>query len=226
MRITDFRPRQSKEAAQIAAAAFADDPLWSHTLPDPERRRLPHLIMLRAMLHNVQPPHAARVALQDGRIIGFALWTTASPDDPYGPAGYTPRVDRRLRRANRTLCRRAGSDWPRLAALYTTLAQSYPNEPGWFLGTLAVHPDHQGVGVGSALLGDGLAQADLDCQPVSLQASTPENVEFYERHGFEVTRTFAELYPDAPSLWNMRRPGSAPGATLDAPSGRRDARPS
>ena len=84
MRITDFRPRQSKEAAQIAAAAFADDPLWTHTLPDPERRRLPHLIMLGTALRRIGPPQVARVALDGDRIIGFSSWTAAGSDDLLG----------------------------------------------------------------------------------------------------------------------------------------------
>ncbi|MFD6445840.1 GNAT family N-acetyltransferase [Promicromonospora sp. NPDC060204] len=225
MRITDFRPRQSGEAAEVAADAFADDPLWTHTVPDAGRRRLPHLIMLRAGLRILRPPQAARVALDDGRIIGLATWTTAGTEDPYDPFAPTQRVDPRLTRATRTLVRRAGADWPRLSALYATLAQSYPNEPGWFLGTLVVLPERQGTGVGSALLRDGLAQADAAGQPVSLQTSTTQNVEFYKRYGFEVTRTFAELYPGSPPLWNLRRPASAQ-VTTHAPSVPRGATPS
>jgi GNAT superfamily N-acetyltransferase len=224
VRITDFRQRQSKEAAQIAAAAFADDPLWSHTLPDPERRRLPHLIMLGTALRRIGPPQIARVALEGDRVIGFASWTTAGSDDPYDPFDPTRPVDPHMARATRKLVRRAASDWPRLTALYATLAQSYPNDPGWFLGVLAVHPDHQRTGVGTALLRDGLDRADLDNQSVSLQTSTPGNVDFYRRHGFEVTRTFAELYPGSPPLWTMRRP-TAPNAT-GAPSEPGGARPS
>lgn len=223
MRITDFRPRQSKEAAEVAADGFADDPLWTHTVPDPGRRRLPHLVLLRAGLRILRPPQAARVALHDDRIIGLALWTTAGSADPYAPYDPTVRADPRLTRATRSLARRAGSDWPRLSALYTTLAQSYPNDPGWFLDTLVVRPERRGTGVGSALLRDGLAQADLDGRPVSLQTSSSENVEFYRRHGFEVTRTFAELYPGSPPLWNMRRP--AAGVT-PRPSAPGDATPS
>lgn len=197
-------------AAQTAAAAFADDPLWSHTVPDPERRRLPHLIMLGTALRRTGPPLVVRAAMDGDRMIGFSFWTTAGTDDPHDPFDASRPVDPHMARATRKLLRRAPSDWPRLSALYATLAQSYPNDPGWFLGTLVVHPEHQGTGVGSALLRDGLDQADADEQPVSLQTSTPRNIEFYRRHGFEVTRTFAELYPGSPPLWNMRRPAAPP----------------
>ncbi|MEV0894747.1 GNAT family N-acetyltransferase [Promicromonospora sp. NPDC050262] len=225
MRITDFRPRQSREAAEVAADGFADDPLWTYTVPDVGRRRLPHLILLRTALHILRPPQAARVAVHDGRIIGLATWTTAGAEDPYDPFAPTQRVDPRLTRATRTLVRRTSTDWPRLSALYATLAQSYPNDPGWFLGTLVVRPDRRGTGVGSALLRDGLARADAAGQPVSLQTSSTRNVEFYRRHGFEVTRTFAELYPGSPPLWNLRRPVSAQ-VTADVPSAPRGATPS
>ncbi len=223
MRITDFRPRQSKEAAEVSADGFADDPLWTYTVPDAGRRRLPHLIMLRTGLRILRPPQVARVALDDDRIIGLATWTTAGATDPYDPFAPTERADPRLTRATRSLFRHAASDWPRLSALYATLAQSYPNEPGWFLGTLVVRPERRGTGVGSALLRDGLAQADAAGQPVSLQTSSTENVEFYRRYGFEVTRTFAELYPGSPPLWNMRR--AAPDVTA-VPTAPRGATPS
>ncbi|WP_454859298.1 GNAT family N-acetyltransferase [Promicromonospora soli] len=188
MRITNFKPRQSKEAAAVAAAAFADDPIWSHAVPDAQRRHLPHTILLRAQLRTIRPSDDARVAEHEGRIVGLAFWCNVWDGEPYD----LPNA--RRFRAQRRLARSVGDDWPALAKLYISVGRSIPHDVEWFLATLVVHPDHQGTGIGSALLRDGLAQADRRGHPITLQASTPENVRFYERHGFEVIEALDELY--------------------------------
>jgi GNAT superfamily N-acetyltransferase len=204
--ISTLRPRQSKEAAAVAAAAFADDPIWQHAVAHPRRRRYPHTILLRASLRWTRSEQMARVARSDGRIIGLASW---SLDGTIKLHESPEAVDPRHLRAWRTLFRRLGRDRFQVSAMFTALTESNPYDEGWFLGTLVVLPEHQGSGVGSALLRDGLAEADRHGQPVTLQTSTPENVRFYERHGFEVTEMLDELFPGAPPLWTLRRPVSA-----------------
>ena len=104
--ITDFRPRQSKEAARLVVDALADDPLAVYAVPDTERRRLPHLIHFRASLRMIMPAQAARVAVQDGRIIGLAFWGNVMANETYDP------IDPRLARATGRLERRIGDAWP------------------------------------------------------------------------------------------------------------------
>lgn len=53
----------------------------------------------------------------------------------------------------------------------------------WFLG---LSPDHQGKGYGSALLSKLLLLAGKEKLPVYLETSTPENLPFYKRHGFNI----------------------------------------
>ncbi|WP_051433020.1 GNAT family N-acetyltransferase [Promicromonospora kroppenstedtii] len=205
MRITNFKPRQSKQAAAVAAAAFADDPIWSHVVPDPQRRHLPHTILLRAQLRTIAPSDDARLAEHEGRIVGLAFWSNVWDGEPHD------LPDGRRFRAMRRLARSVGDDWPRLSNMYISIGRSIPRDVEWFLATLVVHPEHQGAGIGSALLRDGLKQADRRGHTVILQTSTPENVRFYERHGFEVIEALDELYRGAPPLWTMRRPSTAVG---------------
>lgn len=83
------------------------------------------------------------------------------------------------------------------------MAPHVPDEPHWYLGVLAVHPDHHRRGIGSALIAPGLARADDDGVPAFLETATTDNVRLYERHGFVVT---AELQlPDGPAVWFMTR---------------------
>jgi GNAT superfamily N-acetyltransferase len=203
--ISALGSRQSKEAAAVAAAAFADDPIWGHVVAHPRRRRYPHTILLRASLRWPRPEQLTRVARHDGRIIGLASWSVdgtiklhESPDV----------IDPRHLRAARALMRRLGRDRFQASAMLTALVESNPYNEGWFLGTLVVHPEHQGKGVGSALLRGCLTAADQEGQPVTLQTSTTDNVRFYQRHGFEVTEMLDELYPGAPPLWTLRRPAA------------------
>lgn len=205
VRIINFKPRQSKAAAAVAAAAFADDPIWSHVIPDAQRRHLPHTILLRAQLRTIAPSDDARLAVHEGRIVGLAFWSNVWDDDSY------ELPNARRFRATRRLARSVGDDWPRLSNMYISIGRSIPHDVEWFLATLAVHPEHQGTGIGSALLRDGLAQADRRGYPITVQASTPENVRFYERHGFEVIEALDELYRGAPPFWTMRRPSTAVG---------------
>ncbi|MGW2091509.1 hypothetical protein [Promicromonospora sukumoe] len=200
MRITDFRPRQSKEAARLVAEVLADELLSIYMVPDAKRRALPTLIHFREALRLITPAQAARVAVQDGRIIGLALWENVIAHETYNP------IDPRLARVTGKLHRRMGDAWPHLVTVHTALRPVLEGETGWLLNTLAVHPDHQNIGIEDALMRDGLSEADLDGETVSALASTSEEVESLRQHGFEITETIDELLPGAPTLWKLRRP--------------------
>jgi ribosomal protein S18 acetylase RimI-like enzyme len=77
-------------------------------------------------------------------------------------------------------------------------------EPHWYLMVLGVDPDLQGQGVGSALVAEGLAQADRAGVPCYLETSERRNLRFYERHGFEILQE-ASLGKGGPPAWAMRR---------------------
>ena len=53
--------------------------------------------------------------------------------------------------------------------------------------TLAVTPDHQGKGIGSALLKDWLGAAQADIAYLEVAADNTAAITLYERAGFEVT---------------------------------------
>ena len=100
-----------------------------------------------------------------------------------------------------TVC--SAQDLTRLGIVGDTFDPAHPTEPHWYLGTIAVVPEHQHTGRGSALLEHCLALVDATGMPAYLESSNPENVAFYTRFGFEVV---AELPlgadgPVVPAMW-------------------------
>lgn len=71
----------------------------------------------------------------------------------------------------------------------------HPEEPHWYLYTLAVSPNVQGRGIGSQLLTHGLARADESGFGSYLEATSPGSQRLYERHGFAVKQEIPT--PDA-----------------------------
>jgi GNAT superfamily N-acetyltransferase len=86
-----------------------------------------------------------------------------------------------------------------------------PGDDHWYLALLGTHPDHQGRGVGSAVLEPVLQRCDLDGAGAYLESSKPENVPFYERHGFRVTDVITPGgSPPMTLMWRDPQPTGAP----------------
>jgi len=81
---------------------------------------------------------------------------------------------------------------------------SHPSEPHYYLHAIGAHLDHQGEGIGSALLKTGLADVDAAHMPAYLESSNVRNNPLYERYGFEIMSE--QTLPDGgPSFWPMWR---------------------
>ena len=73
-----------------------------------------------------------------------------------------------------------------LLATFEKMEQSHPREPHWYLPQIGVDPSAQGTGLGAALMRHALARCDREQALAYLEASKPDNIPFYQRHGFEV----------------------------------------
>jgi ribosomal protein S18 acetylase RimI-like enzyme len=78
----------------------------------------------------------------------------------------------------------------------------------WYLFIIGVDPPRQGQGVGSALMSPVLAKADDSRLPCYLETDKPEDVVFYQKHGFEVL-VKDKFAKDGPDFWTMKRPARA-----------------
>jgi ribosomal protein S18 acetylase RimI-like enzyme len=190
------RAKSEDEQSVIAvlARAFDADPVANYLLrQDAGRARGFELCFGAFFRHMCLPHHEVWVA--EGAL-GTALWT---------PPGCWEVSLRRAVSMGPALVRAVGITRIVSAARAAGRAQDHhPREPHFYLFALGVDPAHQGRGVGSALLGAGLARCDEQGAAAYLEASTPESARLYERHGF---RSKGELLiaPDAPPIWPMWR---------------------
>lgn len=92
----------------------------------------------------------------------------------------------------------------RYRAFWDWLEAHIPDEPHWMLDMVAVHPAHQGLGVGTALIRHGLAFADRDGVPAFLETGNPRNVPYYERLGFRIAQE-GDAPDGGPHVWFMLR---------------------
>ena len=187
-------PPTAEPAIATLVLAFDADPVIRWTFPGQDRY-LRYFPVLAAQLGG--PAFQARSVDRTEDGAGAALWVP--PDSPQDDEALVSLLVRSV-------------DPERHAVAFAFLEQvgeHHPTEPHWYLPFIGVDPVHQGRGIGSTLLRDGLARADDDGLPCYLEASSPRNRALYERHGFVV---IGEIQAgDSPPLWPMRRePQGAP----------------
>ena len=74
-------------------------------------------------------------------------------------------------------------------AVFEQMGNYHPSEPHWYLPLIGVEPTQQRQGYGSALMKHALLSCDRDNKLAYLESSNPDNIPFYERHGFELLGT-------------------------------------
>lgn len=172
----------------VLATAFADDPVVRWLLPRTRRDRALFGALVRCF-HAA--PGATDIAIDDGVIVGAALWD---------PPGHLPGRQRAVAGAVR-MALALGPALGRGVAVEREFGRRRPTEPHWYLAQIgATNP---GRGAGTALLGDRLGRLS---GPAYLESTHPANVPLYERHGFAVVERF-DLPHGGPPVWTMRRPG-------------------
>ena len=75
----------------------------------------------------------------------------------------------------------------RLAAYDEAVNAVLPDDSGfWYLGVLALHPNHAGTGLGRRVMQAGIDHARSVDEAAFLETSNPNNVGYYERFGWTV----------------------------------------
>lgn len=173
-------PDDLEAAAEALALAFADDPAWAHLLPGSEEARAERLLaFFTAEIENLVPEHRRVWISEDGA--AAAIW--AEPRRWRVPFRRTLRPTPRMARV-------FGRRLPLAVWTQLRFERLHPRQHHWYLHYVGVEPRRQGRGLGGAVLAPVLRRCDREGIPAHLESSKPENVPFYERHGFTVSSDF------------------------------------
>jgi GNAT superfamily N-acetyltransferase len=124
-----------------------------------------------------------------------ALWLPTGEEGPHPPASYGARQAA------------VTSRWAsRFEAFDATLDRHHPTGlPHHHLAMLAVRPDNQGQGIGTALLRAHHTALDSDGMPAYLEASGLGTRRIYLRHGYLDYGTVIQLPDGGPRMYPMMR---------------------
>ncbi|MDJ0617685.1 MAG: GNAT family N-acetyltransferase [Calothrix sp. MO_192.B10] len=88
-------------------------------------------------------------------------------------------------------------------AVLEQIESYHPHEPYWYLAILGVEANQQHKGYGSALMRHKLQECDKTNTIAYLESSNPNNIPFYEGHGFKV---IGEIQAgESPTIFPMSR---------------------
>jgi ribosomal protein S18 acetylase RimI-like enzyme len=195
------QPRPSRKAdirelSRTLSRAFSDDPVMAWVLPD-DGSRSRHLVRMFSTM--ARRHHMAGGGVEvacDGPDIGAAaLW---DPPNRWRHSGREQLV------MTPNFIRVFGLRSTKAREVQEVMKRAHPEEPHWYLAAIGSDPSVRGQGFGQALMRSRLDRCDAEYCPAYLESSKPENVPYYERFGFTVTREFA-LPGGGPPLWAMWR---------------------
>ena len=193
--MTEVKDGKAEDLHGIATAlvsAFHDDPVMLYMFDKPSGREK----KLRALFLSESKRALTKGAVHttaDGPAKGGAIWMAPGQWKTGGLEllGQIP------------LMLTLGSATPRALSLLSKMEKVHPKEPHWYLAILGTATEHQGKGVGSALIDPVLEQCDAEGLPAYLESSKESNIPFYNRHGFEVTGEVTAK--NGPTIWPMWR---------------------
>ncbi|MFJ6635724.1 GNAT family N-acetyltransferase [Streptomyces sp. NPDC091376] len=199
VRIRQAGESDRETVVRLLDEAFMHDPVSSWVFPDEAHRRRVHGVFLGVFLE---------AALAEGRVdmaedgTAAALWLQVPADAPEEEDD-TPARMREI----------ADPDNERAELVGRLTGAAHPTGRAHeYLLLIAVSPERQGEGLGTALLAPALERCDREGLPAYLEASNARSSKLYERLGFAFTDRTVEL-PDGPTMWPMwREPASGPVA--------------
>jgi GNAT superfamily N-acetyltransferase len=185
-------PEEQDTLATTLAAAFAEDPMLGWLLPH----------------DGIRDERLRRFFTIELRHMAFARGTVWTCDGLQGAAMCMPpdswQLPPRVALAQAPAFARAfGRRLPIATALQAAMERHHERRPHWYILAVGVRPEHQGHGLGTALLSPTLARCDRDGLPAYLEASSERSVTLYERLGFEHVRQLR--LAGSPPLWLMLR---------------------
>jgi ribosomal protein S18 acetylase RimI-like enzyme len=171
LRIRSATPEELPQAIATIVAAFVADPPARFAWPSAQDYLQTMPIATRAFAGSCID-HGTAYVTSDLR--GAALWL------PPGAKADNASLDKVFRDS---VSREHLDD---LLATFEKMEKSHPREAHWYLPQIGVDPIVQGQGLGARLMRHALARCDEEQALAYLEASKPQNIPFYQAHGFEV----------------------------------------
>ncbi len=189
-------PSDAPAIAELLAEAFLHGDLAPWLIPHLDTRARIYrsyfaLLTEQALDHG----HVQVTSDHTTGLTAAALWYPIAGGPPPAAADYDTR-----------LAEITGPHLHRFTALDQTMHRHHPYDT-WhhYLALLAVHPDRQHQGLGSALLRHHHAELDNNTTPAYLEATSSRNARLYARHGYRPRSTY-RVTRDGPPLHPMWRP--------------------
>lgn len=187
--------------ADLIGEAFQSLAVACWLVPDPDRRA--HILPANFRIfvdHALAHGHVHVI----GDRAGVAVWFPRDEQPLPEPFAYQQRVT--------AACGEATDRFRHLDELFD---KHHPTEPHHHLAFLAVRPNRQRQGLGSALLAHHHSRLDAAGVAAYLEASSAENRNLYLRHGYRVILAPFHL-PDRTPMWPMWRPAGVAAAEEEA----------
>ncbi|PZG10979.1 N-acetyltransferase [Micromonospora craterilacus] len=187
--IVQLGPEDARWVAERIAESFMVLPATRWLVPDEAKREA-----VLAGNFEIIVAYALRHGLVFGaeNRAGVAVWLPSVGEPLPPPEDYDAR-----------LAAACGEWTPRFVHLDELFAANHPHEDHHHLALLAVQPDRQGQGIGTALLHHHHAWLDANGVAGYLEASSEISRSLYARHGYRGSEPFR--LPDGTPFWPMWR---------------------
>lgn len=171
------KPSEAHALAAVLAASFANDPVVSH------------------LLRNTKQSDGWMQYFQVGVDVAFEqgeVWTTDELTGAclfFAPNQWRISAWKELQSAWRIARATSLMTTWNIRTVFHLMEDALPKQPHYYLLAIGVSASHRNRGLGTALMRPLLDRCQKEQQPAYLENTDPKNHRFYERHGFEITRS-------------------------------------
>jgi GNAT superfamily N-acetyltransferase len=204
--IRQMRKNDFDEVVALLVAAFMNTAFYRYIAPDENERREFHLASFRERIaHGLEVNHID-VALNAGesKIAGVAMWTP--PEGSFPTKEDAPPAFAADLVSAKKISTGVAERFLAFLSLMHDAHKKLFVPPFWALAPIAILPEEQGKGIGSALIRKKLSEIDASGLPCTLATQDRINLPIYEHYGFNTVYEESIVPPDI-MHYSMIRPG-------------------
>ena len=193
-----LKKEQVSIAAALLAKAFQNDPWNCYVFPEEiDRKRRNPAVFTSFIEYTLR---VGEVWTTGEPLKGVSLWFSPGSDEN------NPEYLKESGLDNLPLLmgEEATERYEQYERSMEVLRQQAVPDPHWYLSVIGVDPKWQGFGIGGALLKPVLERADRSRAYCYLETSLPNNLSYYQKHGFVIV---VEDYDQMSGLrfWTFKR---------------------